>query len=56
MARKLIFSLFFLVFMALLATCSMVKEQSPSLAAGRQTESSAGVDAQPGISTSFLYQ
>jgi len=29
MARKLVFSLFFFLFMVILATCSMVKEQEP---------------------------
>ncbi len=29
MGRKLIYSLFFLVFMAILATCSMSKEEPP---------------------------
>ncbi len=29
MGRKLIYSLFFLVFMAILATCSMSKEELP---------------------------
>ncbi len=56
MARKLLFSLFFFIFMAILATCSMVKEQSPAFAEDRQAETSAGVDAQQGSSTLFLYQ
>jgi len=42
MARKLIFSLFFFVFMAILATCSMLKEESPK---------SPAIDpVQPGLS------
>lgn len=34
MMRKMVFSLFFLIFMIILATCSMVKEEGQSPAAG----------------------
>jgi hypothetical protein len=37
MMRKFIFSLFFLFFMIILATCSMVKEQAPVAELGGQS-------------------
>ncbi len=43
MGRKLIYSLFFLVFMAILATCSMSKEEPPPSLAFESNASTAEV-------------
>jgi hypothetical protein len=46
MARKLIFSLFFLVFMIILATCSMVKEEGQSPAYGELPAAALSIENQ----------
>lgn len=46
MMRKMVFSLFFLVFMIILATCSMVKEEGQSIAHSEPASTSLVVQYQ----------